>query len=119
MRREARIAVQMRIDYRNVKTLRGFALDLVIVDDCAGTRGNLGHGIREIDGIVRTDEGLQDGELGTLAGDNQVSRIARPRLAATHRDKHKVNWLLDCDSTRNFYVGAIREECRIPGSERV
>src|SRR5215471_14923803 len=95
MRSEARITLQMRVDYRNVKPLRGFTLGFVIVDDSAGTSGDLGHGIGEIDEILRTDERLHDSQLGTLPGNNQVSRIAGPWLTVARRDKHKVDWLLD------------------------
>src|SRR5439155_24365300 len=68
---------------------------------------------------VETEAGLHDSNLGTLTGNNQVSRIARPRLTVICRDKREVDWLFEGFSTRNFDVGAIREESRIPRRERV
>src|SRR5262249_36615796 len=107
------------IDHRNVEGLAGLAFDLVIVDYCVRTCGNLGHGIRQIDSIVRTDVRLRKSDLRILTGDNQISRIARPRITLSGCYKHKMNRVLDSQSPRNFKISAIGEECRIPCSESV
>src|SRR5215471_2086124 len=119
MRRQARISVKVRINRRNVEALAGLVFDLVIVDYCVRTCGNLCHGIGEIDGVVRTDERLYKRDLRTFAGDNQISWITRPRIRVSCRYEYKMNWMLDSQSTRDFKIGAIREECRVPCSERV
>src|SRR5215510_6178722 len=109
----------MRVDYGNVETLMGLALDFVIVEDCARSRGNLGHDICEMSGLIPTDELLNESDLRTFTGDDQVSRVAHPRFRVSCGDEDQVNGLLTNQPARNFDVGPIREECRVPCSKRV
>src|SRR5213594_1986430 len=119
MRRQARILRKMRVDDGNVKTLMRLVLDFVIVEDCARSGGNLGHDICEIGGIIPTDELLNESDLRTFAGDDQISRVARPRVTISCRNEDQVNGLPANHPARNFDVGPIREECRVPCSKRV
>src|SRR5438093_4600490 len=119
MRREARILRKMRVDGGNVEPLMGLVLDFVIVEDCARSCGNLGHNICEMGGIIPTDELLNESDLRTFAGDDQVSRVARPRFSVSCRDEDQVNGLLANRPARKFNIGPIREECRVPCSKRV
>jgi hypothetical protein len=102
-----------------MEPLRELALDFVVTDDCAGFRGNLGHGIPEIDGIGQTEELLDKGDLRTFANDNQIPCMAHPRVAVSSGNENQVNRLLAHHSAGNFNVSAVREECRIPGRKRV
>src|SRR5437867_6633322 len=119
MRREARILRKMRDDGGDVEALMGLVLDFVIVEDCARSCGNLGHDICEMGGIIPTDELLNESDLRTFAGDDQVSRVARPRFSVSCRDEDQVNGVLANRPARKFNIGAIREECRVPGSKRL
>src|SRR5437667_3184004 len=89
MRREARILRKMRVDDGNVETPIGLVLDFVIVEDCARSCGNLGHDICEMGGIIPTDELLNESDLRTFAGDDQVSRVARPRVTISCRNEDR------------------------------
>src|SRR5438552_10358165 len=115
MRREARILRNILFDGGNVETLMVLVLDFVIVEDCARSCGNLGHNICEMGGIIPTDELLNESDLRTFAGDDQVSRVARPRFSVSCRDEDQVNGPLASRPARKFNIGAIREYCRLPG----
>src|SRR5881392_1832033 len=104
MRRQARILRKMRVDDGNVKTLMRLVLDFVIVEDCARSGGNLGHDICEIGGIIPTDELLNESDLRTFAGDDQVSRVARPRFSVSCCDEDQVNGLLANQPAPKFNI---------------
>src|SRR5215831_12029610 len=102
-----------------MEALRELVLDFVIADDRARFRRNLGHGIREIDGIGQTEELLDKSELRSFVGHDQIPCMAHPRVTVSSRNENQVNGLLANSSAGNFNVSAVREECRIPCSKRV
>src|SRR5438094_4535771 len=107
---QARITVEVRVRDPDMEALRGLALNFVIVDDGAPTCGDLGHGVCEIDGLIGTDERLHEAQLRALAGNDEISRVARPRFTVSRSDKEEVNGVLTYKSTRHLDIGAIAEE---------